>query len=524
MALALSVTFWACSDEWDDHYDASLAPSDQSLLEVVKSHSNLSDFVEVLNATHVFANNKLTKVTYADLLDADQSLTVWAPVNGTFNKDSLLAECLTAKGDSMVGQHFVANHISHFLYTMGTNTNLNVRMLNNKQMNLSPTSLGEVKVNSDQYNLPASNGLLHLLNGSKPYSYNVYEGVTSLKRYAFIGEYLKSLEQMELDEEASVQSGIIDGVKVYSDSVMRLKNVLFNAFGNINAEDSSFVMLVPTEEQWKLVFDEALGFFNYGSVEKADSIQKYWTYRKLMADLFINRNMQHALSDSVFTTSYDKRDPEYHVFYKPLSAGGLLSSTYIADTVACSNGALYNLRSWPFTPEQLYFRPVEVEGEREANIKKYSDCTFNYRMANADSISGGYLDIVPQTTSSNWAVDFEVANTLAGTYDVCLILLPKTAYNVNSRDFKPNKFNSSITYTELDGTKTTINFEDDQSNDPYKVDTLKIGSVTIPVCNYGQEEVTVTLHLECNISRRQTTFSREMYLDQIYLKPTKKDE
>ena len=523
MALALSVSFMACSDEWDDHYDASLAPSDQSLLEVVKSHSNLSDFVEVLKATHVFTNNKMTKVTYANLLDADQSLTVWAPVNGTFNKDSLLAECTTAKGDSMVGQHFVGNHISHFLYTMGPNTNLNVRMLNNKQMNLDANSIGSVKVNSE-YNLPASNGLLHLLNGSEPYAYNVYEGVTSMSRYTFIGEYIKSFEQMELDENASVQSGIVDGVKVYSDSVMILKNILFNAFGDINAEDSTFVMLMPSEEQWNKVYEEALAYFNFGSVEKADSIQKYWTYRSLMSDLFINRNMQHALNDSVFTTSYNKRDPEYHVYYKPLADGGLLSSTYIGDTLACSNGSIYNLRQWPFQPEQLYFRPVEVEGEREANIKKYNECTFNYRQANADSISGGYLDIVPQTTSSNWAVDFEVANTLAGTYDVCLILLPKTAYNVNSRDFKPNKFNSSLTYTELDGTTTTVKFEDDLTNDPYKVDTVKLGTVTIPVCNYGQEQVTVTLHLECSITRRQTSYSREMYLDQIYLKPTKKDE
>ena len=522
--MALSVSFLACSDEWDDHYDASLAPSDQSLLQVVKSHSNLSDFVEVLNATHVFTNNKITKVTYADLLDADQSLTVWAPVNGTFNKDSLLAECQTAKGDSMVGQHFIANHISHFLYTMGDKTNSNVKMLNNKQLPLGSTTLGTIPVSSGNYNLPANNGLLHLLDGCKPYAYNLYEAVTSLDRYRFIGDYIKSFEQMELDENASVQSGIVDGVKVYSDSVMLLKNILFNAFGEINAEDSSFVMLLPTEQQWKEVYDEALGYFNYGSVEKADSIQKYWTYRKLMSDLFINRNMQHALRDSVFTTSYNKLNPEYHVYYKPLSAGGLLSDNYIADTLACSNGAIYHLSSWPFTPSQLYFQPVEVEGEREANILKYSDCTFNYRMANADSISGGYLDIMPQTASSNWAVDFEVGNTLAGTYDVCLILLPKTAYNVNSRDFKPNKFNSSLTYTELDGTQTTVQFTEELTNNPYQVDTVKLGTVTIPVCNYAQEEATVTLHLECSITRRQTNYSREMFLDQIYLKPTKKDE
>ena len=40
--------FTACSDEWDDHYDPALAASDKTLLQLVESDAQLSDFLKVL--------------------------------------------------------------------------------------------------------------------------------------------------------------------------------------------------------------------------------------------------------------------------------------------------------------------------------------------------------------------------------------------------------------------------------------------------------------------------------------------
>ena len=48
-----------------------------------------------------------------------------------------------------------------------------------------------------------------------------------------------------------------------------------------------------------------------------------------------------------------------------------------------------------------------------------------------------------------------------------------------------------------------------------------------PTCNYDQNEVKVTLKLQCSILARETSrYSREMYLDCIYLRPrtSKSDE
>lgn len=521
--LATLLILASCSDTWDDHYDEGLATSNQTLFQLIESNAELSDFMKVLKATHIFNNLKRTNVTYAQLLNNDQTLTVWAPKNGTFNADSLLQECMTQRGDSLVGIHFVGNHISHNLYSMSSSTNETALMLNNKQISVTPEGVGNARLDATSCNHPAKNGLLHLLNNNIDYLYTIYDGLTTLPAYAHIGDFLLKYQRYELDEERSIMSGLVDGEKVYSDSVMYVYNPFISILGSITSEDSVNIMLAPSKEIWQPAFDEALTYFNYGSIQKADSIQLYWTNRMLLQDLFYNRNLQH-LSDSIFSGSYRKYvDPEHHVYYKPLEAGGLLSSTYIADSIQGSNGVFYNLRQWPFTPEQIYFWPVKVEGENEPAIIDHSDCNLEYRSAVADSISGGYVRINPRTSASNWTVTYEVANTLAGTYDVCAVILPKTVYNIASRDFKPNKFVATLTYTDENGEEQIQEFTEEVSNNPYCVDTVKIGTITLPVCNYQQTEVTVRLKLSCSISRRENQYSRDTYLDCIYLRPNRKE-
>ena len=509
----------SCSDTWDDHYDEAGDAPTATLLQHIQQQLQLSDFLALLHRTHVYNNNHATSVTFASLLASDQALTVWAPLNGTFNADSLLALCETAKGDSTVGQHFIMNHIAHNLFNMNAQTSQDVLMLNNKYLTLGATSLYNAAIIPGNCNLPATNGLLHLVSDDVQYTYNIYEALTSMDEFAHFGRFLSHYEKQELDEEHSIQAGIVDGQKVYSDSVMIKENALFRVFDQIMSEDSSFIMLAPDATIWQSVYDEAVQYFNYGSAPKADSISEYWTTVSLMADLIYNRNIQH-IQDSLFSTSFKTREWPYHVYRSPLAADGLLSTANIKDSLKCSNGNIYRLKQWPFTPEQLYFHPIITQGEREASIRDYKDCTMNYRTVLADSVSGNaYLDIVSRTSTSNWNATFEIANTLSGTYDICAVILPKTVYNPNSRDFKPNKFKATLSYVDANGDKKEEDYPTELTNNPYAVDTVVIGRFTFPTCNYQQSDVTVNLQLKCSIGNRQTNYSREMYLDCIYLKP-----
>lgn len=524
---AVAFSAMGCSDTWDEHYgEENRIVSNQSLLQLVEADGRLGDFLKVLKSTHVFSNNKPTSVTYADLLASDQTFTVWAPLDGTFNVDSLLQECQTVSGDSMCSQHFIQNHIAHYRFSTENASQQRIQMLNSKWLDWKSGKLGPVSTQGNGVETPAQNGILHLLSREVPYSYNIYEGVTSLPEFSGIGSFFKGYEKQELDEKASIQCGIEDGMKIYSDSVMRRYNILFYQFERIQDEDSTYIMLLPDAALWNQVSAEAKSYFNYGNVQKADSLQNYWAHVSLIRDLVYNRNVGcRSMKDSVWSTSYSPYDKERrHLYYEPLKSGGIFSSTYVKDSIDCSNGKIYRLHSWPFTAEQIYFYPVKVETENTTQILDYKDCTYSFREAAADSISEGYLDILQKTSSSNWTIDFRVPNVLSGTYDICAVILPKTVANPNSRDFKPNKFKAALTYETVDGEKKTEVFDTELKNDPHKVDTVVIGRFNIPVTSYAQTEAKVSLQIQCSIGRRETNYSREMLLDCLYFKPVRKEE
>ena len=128
----------ACSD-WDDHFvnaGNSVAGSNTTLWEQIKANPDLSDFSQVLEETKIFRKHKKTSVSYAQLLDGGQSFTVVAPVNGTFNKDSLLNLVQTAQGDSVVETSFIFNHLSRSLTSVSDEEN-RMLLLNKKYAKFS---------------------------------------------------------------------------------------------------------------------------------------------------------------------------------------------------------------------------------------------------------------------------------------------------------------------------------------------------------------------------------------------------
>lgn len=103
---------YACSDTWDDHYDPNLSTGnvvDATIYQQIKSTNELSDFLEILD-----------KTGYSALLDESQIVTVFAPVNGSFNKDSLLTEIANGHKDQVITR-FVKNHIARYNYSSNTN-------------------------------------------------------------------------------------------------------------------------------------------------------------------------------------------------------------------------------------------------------------------------------------------------------------------------------------------------------------------------------------------------------------------
>lgn len=510
----------ACS-EWNDHYeDDAVSPAgNMTLWQTMKQQPELSDFCEVLSQTKLLHQHKKTTVSYADLLDGVQAFTVMAPVNGTFKKDSLLQLVATDRGDSAVARSFVGNHLSYGLVS-DVATPKDFFLLSSKRTTIGGGKVSDVPIVAGRSNLMAKGGILHVLTAPLTYRYNLYEALVNTPAYSQLGYQLNSYEQDEFNPSQSVPGDMVDGEQHYADSVFNERNIMLEEVGRIADEDSSFLMVAPTNDEWQRVFTEAMDYFRFdSSVEGADSLQRYWANRSILCDAIFSRTIQRSPQDSVVTYDYDKRYPQYHVFHRPFDKGGIF---YGANAVEYSNGVLYTPERWPFTPEQTYFREIKAEGESTGLIMGYDKCDYASRVLAADSVSrSGYLDITPKKSNDNWNMTFKLENTLAGTYDVYAILLPMSVYNPDVVG-KACKFKAAINYVNEKGESQSFNCDNTTfKSDPLRVDTILLAeNFKFPVCNYDQNNMKVTITLTCNILQRESnTYSREMFLDCIYLRP-----
>ena len=529
--LSIVIMLASCSD-WNDHYEgtADAASEGATIWQQMKATPELSDFCDVLEQTKVYRMHKKTPVSYADLLSGGQSFTVLAPVNNTFNKDSLLQLVQTVRGDSAVEKSFVQNHITRSLVSSSPNT-AKMLMLNMKRMTMENGLVENTAVKLA--NTKSSNGMFHILQHALPYKHNILEMLCDNPQLTDIGANIMSFNEDIFDPTSSVSNGVIDGVPIYVDSVVYERNRLLENVGLLDAEDSTYLVVVPTTEGWREIYNETSQYFLYDkSVEKRDSLQQYYTMSALLEDAVFNMTDQKSIQDSLISVpylrtnqSFEKGKKVYHVFQKPFEEGGIL---YGANKLDCSNGWVYTTPKWSFKPTDTFFKELRTEGESTWMLTQERDCSYNIRRQIADSISSGsYLQIIPKSGTSNWELTFRISNTLAGDYDICMVLLPQSVAGLNNG--KPCKFKATINYVDEDNNAQSFNCNNTQfESNAERVDTIVVAEgFHFPTCNYDQNEVKVTVKLQCSILARETSrYSREMYLDCIYLRPrtSKSDE
>ena len=507
----------SCSD-WNDHYDnASGGSNGNTLFEEIASRAEISDFSEVLQNTKVFRQHKVTSTTYAELLSGGSSLTVLAPMNGTFNKDSLLAELQTAKGDSAVEHFFVKNHLVRSPHSA---VDSRLISLNGKYIDFSSTEIGGAPVGES--NIQTRNGVLHVLEAPVEYRKTLYETLVQEEDFKSVGACLAAYNEDYFDENASVSSGLVDGVPVYVDSVVIERNKMMEAIGQINAEDSVYYMSVPTDAGWVSAWQQAEKYFNYADdVDKRDSLQRYWTARALLDDAIFSRTIQSSPTDSVISYWYTKSTPEYHVFKKPYESTGLFGKA--KGQKECSNGILYYYDEWPFSPKETYFKKIEQEGEYTWNITTYTStkCALNERTTTNKKVhKGGYVQILPNENNGKWDVIYKLTDVLSGKYNIHLVTLPKTIYlNDETATDLPVKYKVSLTYYGQDGKEVVKNCGNHESTAYEICDEIVAANMEFPVSLYRQSNY-VTITISGNASgRRPDTETSEMFLDYIYLEP-----
>ena len=105
-----ALTFAACADTWEDHFDKKgEGVNDISLWQAITQNGNLSNFAKVVEACG-----------YDKALNSSQVFTVFAPTNDQFSAEEvnqLIADYNAEKGkvndeDNTVIKEFIQNHIA----------------------------------------------------------------------------------------------------------------------------------------------------------------------------------------------------------------------------------------------------------------------------------------------------------------------------------------------------------------------------------------------------------------------------
>jgi uncharacterized surface protein with fasciclin (FAS1) repeats len=569
-----SLLLSSCSDKWDDHYDGTAqGVQEGSLWEAIQQNPELSNFCSVVQACG-----------YDKSLASAQVFTVFAPTNSCLSKeeaDKLIAAYNAEKdkvddNDNSTIKEFLQNHIALYNYSVSSSSNDSIVMMNGKNMVLTSSTIGDSPLTST--NKLYGNGVLFTVGSQVDYFPNVFEYIRrdadldSL--YSFF--YNEHFYRKEFLPEKSVEGGIVDGRTVYLDSVFRQHNDLFESeFLNarLDNEDSTYWMLMPTNEVWSKLIDEYQDYFNYdNTVNKRDSIFYTNARMAIVKGMAFSRttNTDAMLQDSAMSTNavlnYTSRkymwgadSLHYYQYFSPLGAGGIFAGN---TNVECSNGIAMKVADWKINKLETFFQTKIIEAESQGNIREVSRVV-NKIISNPDGTkdttwietvvprnryvesgnafynkvsNNGFVEFEPTRTTVNHSVTFNIKDVLSNIgYDIYVVTAPALANDSNATDVQrlPTRLKFTLYHHTQDGkpVKTGNNEgvpvlnNTSVVNHPDEVDYIKVAdNFKFPVASYGleEDEPQVSLKVETYVTSTQqknNTYTRTMRIDCIVLKP-----
>lgn len=565
----------SCSD-FSDYNEVPVDNSgagSQTLWENISQNSQLSDFAALVKRTG-----------FDSYLNTPRSLTVWAPVNGSFDRS-----VYDGMSDEDVLTQFVKGHVAEYGHLATGKIEERVRMLNDKSFNF----LGEGSYTFDgisvsQPNVPSTNGVMHVINGAARFLPNLYEYLKVGEDINLIRDYFMRYETTELDTKASVKGPMVNGIQTYVDSVMVTSNSLISQLNaRLTNEDSTYTFILPSDKAYQEMYDRIKPYYNFISATKVHDVENYSSASgtntktsptinaSYMTDSLVRRtivrNLIYSNNDTYNEWLVGKgefldtvRSTTRNKFSNPKA---LLVENTVGEPIQASNGygrlvdslAFYHWET--FCPE-LVFEP------RHYMVKLFPSSAqmSTIRVTNADGSALTWLfgeDTELTEYRFGWISpggdrvkpEFFIAmpNVMSTTYNFYVVFMPSSiSYGGGGVDDRPNWLNFQLNYCTAKGATATYNFSKAYAdalrsgdklpavpssvnattaftNDPSKTDTVFIGQFTFPVNYKGLgEDYYPSLRVSSPISvlnnNQLTTYSRDVRIAAILLRPVELEE
>ena len=503
-----------CTD-WDAHYDVEnqKVQADKTLWEEIESRPQLAEY-----------KNLLEQYGYKEVLNGTQMYTVFAPA-GAIDTVGLSNEKICTE--------VIENHVARFVHSANSATNdKEIVMLNTKSVLFTRSgegyTFGGNKL-TEELNIVAKNGVLHVIEGQQKFFHNIWEYLTTDARFDSICNYLYSFNEDYLDEEKSVKGEInAEGKQEYLDSVIVSYNQMLYSLGQLNNEDSTYTMIVPTNEAWSEAYERVKPYYRYPrkGVLNPDSLGEYHTRQAMVRDLVFSHTVQKSVEDSLVSTTKG-------VFYNPFET---ILSEYSSweQSEKCSNGGVFVVNELRHNPWDSWHEEIKVEAENLNALiedKEAQRIIYRTKLGSSDSlftkVSGGSYLEMQETRSEHPELAFNIWNTLAGKYNLKIVFLPQELATSRTKTIKPNLFKVECCYITEDGKF----IEDSPSfkaynlkNNPDVIDTLDVGVLNLDYCVYGQEKVGVKVKMKNTFGTKASDYTKNsgtFLIDCFILEPVK---
>lgn len=503
MSAVLATGFTACTD---DHFDINPDVLGKATLwENIQSRPELSEYADILKSVYYSqTEQKATPETYAELFNGDQTFTVWAPVNGSFDYAYYKNLIESGKRENIytVEKELIRNNMARYTNIMNGRDSVKISLFNDKSAWLNYNSMTLKSSKMTNPNIGSKNGVLHITDAPVPYQYNLYEYLNTRSDLSELNSFIKDFETVRFNEMASTPGPTIDGVVTYVDSITYIYNEYTRGIrAYIEEEDSNYVMIMPTNNAWNDVLQKTKGLFNYKSsykqdintqteagkdtlisgVETAftelelDSIVNLRSKNAICQDLVFNANWQYeqvpitsitdiraldARKDSLLTTSgykFKKTGTKTHFNgMETLETDNFADMFGNADPIETSNGYAYIVNEFNL-PKSVYAPTLDINAfaAYENADNQCSPSTTMKTYYKSDILNPGdavpenlvdstykynYFVLGPKSSTSNPGAFFKVNNVLSTKYDIFVVIGYNTNYEL------PNKFRAYISY------------------------------------------------------------------------------
>lgn len=542
-AMLFGALFFASS--CDDSDGVKPTPyADKTMFDMITADPELTDFIDVLNVCGNHCADSLFNKT--------RVYTLWAPVNGSFDKDSLIKEVVENGNREKVFKYFVESHVANHLKAANgvLDEDNKVMLLNDKVAVFAGNPTDGYTFGGNvvkEGNIRVKNGVLHKISAPAEYKYNIWEYLRLDSRVDSVANFLYSFDVEEFSESQSIEGPIKDGQQTYLDSVFEIRNKFlsnWNGVGNLNSEDSIYTVYVPTNELWNEMLAISDKHYNFNNATKTPA-----AYTPEMRDSMRHTYARLNLIKYMTYSAYEQRYVEHPDSIMPAWQGMFRNGRpeFLREDVErnvifekeLSNGTFKIVDKSPYSIFDLWHDTVRVEAEDDI-MRVYTASGVEYvhsaskTQINKDSvfantkISGNrYFELLSEKAATT--VRYKVPNLLSASYNLALIVVPKNITNsdIDPESLLPHEMQIKITQATGASTATIAKYED-VHNDPTRVDTIflteKSGErsvITFPYCEYyntgAEADYGVTIEVNSNGNIRR--YDRSIRLDAILFIP-----